>query len=132
MDLSEGIRRMGFRRWYERQLVESHAYLVTGLLAMILVLGSLESLSVRGPGWEPLILLGLVLLAGSLTTWSVYRYLTVLLYAEHVGEHSTCGQCRTYGLLEVTRAKAPLGNIKGAQPALGVRCRKCGNEWTIE
>lgn len=134
VELAKGIQTIGFRRWYERQLIESHAYLVTGLLAVILVLGSLESLSVRGPGWEPVTLLMLVLLAGGLATWAVYRYLTMLLYAEHVGELSTCGQCRAYGLLEVTRAKAPHGtaNARGAEPALGVRCRKCGHEWTME
>jgi len=134
MELSEGIRKIGFRRWYERQLIESHAYLVSGLLAVVLVLGSLESLSLRGPGWEPVVLLSLILGAGGLSTWAVYRYLQVLFYAEHVGAHSTCGGCGVYGILEVTGPKAPraAGSTRGAAPALGVRCRKCGNEWTIE
>ena len=125
MELSEGIRRIGFRRWYERQLIESHACLVTGLLGVILVLGSVESLSFRGPGWEPATLLVLVLGAGGLATWAVYRYLTILLHAEHVGEHSTCERCAAYGLLE-------LRNVDPGRASVRVRCRKCGNEWTIE
>ena len=134
MELADGIRKIGFRKWYERQLIDSHAYLVTGLLAVVLVLGSLESLSVRGPGWEPFMLFVMVLGAGGLSTWAVYRYLQVLFYAEHVGELSTCGQCGVYGLLEVTGAKASRtdAGTRGAAPALGVRCRKCGHEWVIE
>lgn len=30
MEPAESIVRLGFSRWYERQLIESHAYLVTG------------------------------------------------------------------------------------------------------
>jgi hypothetical protein len=124
MELSEGIRKLGFRRWYERQLIESHACLVTGLLGVVLVLGSLESLSIRGPGWEPFILLALMLGATGLASWAMYRYLTILFRAQHAGEHSTCSRCGAYGLLEVTGAQA-------ARDEVGVRCRKCGNEWTI-
>jgi hypothetical protein len=35
--LDEAIRKRGFRRWYERQLCESHAHLVTGLLSLIMM-----------------------------------------------------------------------------------------------
>jgi hypothetical protein len=138
MELAEGIKKIGFRRWYERQLIESHAYLVTGLLSSFLLLGSIESLSPRAPGWEPLVLLALVLGAGVLASWAVYRYLAILSYAEHVGGHSTCGNCSAYGIIEVTgaRARARLEEEKegdaSAPSALGVRCRKCGHEWTIE
>ena len=125
MELAEGIRKIGFRRWYERQLIESHACLVTGLLGLVLALGSIESLSFRGPGWEPVTLLVLVLGAGGLATWAVYRYLTILLHAEHIGEHSTCSRCAAYGLLELTGARVGRGGVN-------VRCRKCGHEWTIE
>jgi hypothetical protein len=53
MELAEGIKKVGFRRWYERQLIESHAYLITGLLSSILVLGSIESLSSRAREGAP-------------------------------------------------------------------------------
>jgi hypothetical protein len=138
MDAAKGIRRIGFRRWYERQLIESHAYLITGLLATVLVLGSIESLSLRAPGWEPVAWLVLVSGALALATWALYRYLTILAYAEHIGEHSTCGKCSAYGIIEVTgtRESAPRAeNDDGKGPvssALRVRCRRCGHEWTIE
>jgi hypothetical protein len=138
MDAAEGIRKLGFRRWYERQLIESHAYLVTGLLATVLVLGSIESLSLRAPGWEPVAWLVLVTGALALATWALYRYLAILTYAEHVGERSTCGKCSTYGIIDVTGARAAARHGQGeeerepTQSALGVRCRRCGHEWTIE
>jgi len=138
MELAEGIRKIGFRRWYERQLIESHAYLITGLLSALLVLGSFESLSLRAPGWEPVVLLVLVLGAGALASWAVYRYIAILAYAEHVGGRSTCGNCSAYGIIEVTGARARARDAEkdehaGPAPAaLGVRCRKCGHEWTIE
>ena len=138
MELAEGIKKIGFRRWYEKQLIESHAYLITGLLSALLVLGSIESLSLRVPGWEPVVLLVLVLGAGALATWAVYRYLAILTYAEHVGGRSTCGNCLAYGIIEVTGARASARHAErdedaGPAPeALGVRCRKCGHEWTIE
>ena len=37
MSPADGIRQLGFRRWYERQLIESHAYFLTCFLCMIMV-----------------------------------------------------------------------------------------------
>jgi hypothetical protein len=42
MDVGDAIRRHGFRRWYERQLFESHAYLVTGFLCLIMMAVAIE------------------------------------------------------------------------------------------
>ena len=125
MELAEGIRKIGFRRWYERQLIESHLWLVTGLIGAIVLLGGVERLSLRGPGWEPVALIVLVLGAGGLAAWALQRYLVMLVLAQRAGERSTCSRCAAYGLLEVTGKRFASG-------AVDVRCRKCGNEWTIE
>ena len=45
MQVTRYIERHGFRRWYERQLIESHAYLALGFVALILLLSGLELLS---------------------------------------------------------------------------------------
>jgi RNase P subunit RPR2 len=56
----------------------------------------------------------------------------------HAAERSICGKCAAYGLLEVTGARARARHAEedegagSAWSALGVRCRKCGHEWTIE
>jgi len=44
MQVTRYIERYGFRRWYERQLYESHAYLVVGLIGLILMLAGVEVL----------------------------------------------------------------------------------------
>ncbi len=38
MRLDDAIRRRGFRRWYEQQLIDGHLWLVTGFLALIMML----------------------------------------------------------------------------------------------
>ena len=45
MQVTRYIERYGFRRWYERQLIESHAYLALGFVALIFLLSGLELLS---------------------------------------------------------------------------------------
>ena len=44
MEVAEYIHRHGFRRWYERQLIESHAYLALAFIALILLLSAIEVL----------------------------------------------------------------------------------------
>ena len=64
MNRADGIHKFGFRRWYERQLIESHAYLVTCFLSMILVAACIEIFSFRGSVSEQLMLL-VLLMAGA-------------------------------------------------------------------
>ena len=64
MNRAEGIRKLGFRRWYERQLIEGHAYLVTCFLCVIMIAACAEVFSFRAAGWEPLIMLALMMAGG--------------------------------------------------------------------
>jgi hypothetical protein len=138
MGLSEGIRRVGFRRWYERQLIESHIYLVSWFLCLIMVLACLEGFSFRAPGWEPVWRLAAMIAGTALSLWSIRRYFAELGFAEHAARRSTCVQCASYGLLEVAGEKelsrrTARGESAGrAPPPVAVRCRKCGNEWIID
>lgn len=134
MELSEGIRRIGFQRWYERQLVESHLYLVTAFLCLILVMACLEGFRFRAPGLEPLLRLAAMFAGGAIGMASLNRYLRMLRLAWHAAERSVCEKCETYGILEVTGASAGARD-EGADTICaptGVRCRRCGHEWTIE
>jgi hypothetical protein len=60
VELADNIRKRGFKKWYERQLIESHAYLVTCFLCMILVAALLEELSFRAPGLKPFLMLAVI------------------------------------------------------------------------
>jgi len=134
MELSEGIRKIGFRRWHERQLLQGHLYLASALLCIVVVLAALEGFASRelSPGF----FLGLVLMfgAGAVGSWAFLRYVQMLVTAQHAADRSVCAKCRSYGLLD---AVGP-GMRRGGSDAdsliapTRVRCRRCGNEWTIE
>ena len=138
MDLVESIRKRGFKKWYERQLVESHLYLVTCFLCMILVAACAEQLNFRAPGATPVIMIALVIGGGLLGLYSWRRYKAIMTVAEVYGDHSTCAQCGAYAKFEVLDwGDPPPVPPRGAAPAaaagqwLKVRCRKCGNLWTM-
>jgi hypothetical protein len=103
-----------------------------------MVMACLEGFSYRAPGWEPLLRLAAMIGGGAICLGSLARYTSMLDLAAHAVERSIFGKCAAYGLLEVTGARAsarPAEEDKGAGSAwsaLGVRCRRCGHEWTIE
>ena len=134
MELSEGIRKLGFQRWYERQLLESHFYLVTAFLCLVLVMACLEGFRFHAPGLEPLLRLTVMFAGGAIGVASLNRYFRMLRLALHAANRSVCGKCGTHGILEVTnvRAGARDGEADTICAPTGVRCRKCGHEWTME
>ena len=137
MELAEGIRKLGFRRWYERQLIEGHFYLISGFMCMIMVAASVEELNFRTPTWETVLRFGAMLGGVVVCLWTVRRYFTMLGIAEYAAERSVCEKCATYHGLDlssvrVSRAEMQEEAGEGVLPAVGVRCRKCGHEWTIE
>jgi hypothetical protein len=133
MSPSDGIRKLGFRRWYERQLIESHAYFVTCFLCLIVVVASLEGFSFRGDSVKPLITLMTVFAAGAVGVGALKRYKSLLDRAEHIAEHCTCERCATYGRLLVLGANKDLTPAaQSNSPWMRVQCRKCGHQWLIE
>jgi hypothetical protein len=137
MELAEGIRKIGFRRWYERQLIESHLYLVTSFLCLVTVLACFEGFSLRMPAWETVMRLVAMLAGAAICVWTLRRYLAMLNFAVRTAERSRCEKCAAYSALELSgaptyRPAMPGGDEEGAPPPVGVRCRKCGHEWTIE
>jgi hypothetical protein len=134
MGLAEGIRRVGFRRWYERQLIECHFYLVSAFLSLVMVIACIEGFSLQAPGVEPLLRLAGMIGGGVLCLGALARYQAILDAAEYAAERSVCAKCATYGILELsgTPAAAAQRGAGAAALPLGVRCRRCGHEWVIE
>jgi hypothetical protein len=139
LDLVSAIRKRGFRKWYERQLVEGHLYLVTCFLCMVLVAACAEALSFREGGLKQVLLIALIGGGGLLGLVSWKRYKAIMLVAERYGDHSTCGGCKAYGRFDIVdwgdpapAARTPEGETLGAGTWLKVRCRKCGHYWTME
>jgi len=138
MNLAESIRKRGFAKWYERQLIESHLYLVTCFLCMILVAACAEQLNFRAPGATPAIMIALVFGGGLLGLHSWRRYKAIMTVAEFYAGHATCTRCNAYARFEVLDwgdppPVAPSGAAPAAAagPWLKVRCRMCGNLWTV-
>ena len=129
MDIAETIREQGFRRWYERQLIESHLWLVTGFLSLIMTAIVIEVIAFRESIAGMLTLLAVGAGGAALCLYAWLRFNRQLFLAEHVAEQATCGACRTYGKLAIVSASRDASAITGR--AIRVRCRVCGHEWAI-
>jgi hypothetical protein len=132
VELVDDIRKRGFKKWYERQLIESHAYLVTCFLCMILVAALLEDVSFRTPGLKPLLLLAVIAGGGlvGLPSWLPYR--TIMVTAERFGDRSVCEQCHAYAKFDIIDSGGAAATPESEpEPWLRVRCRKCGHGWTM-
>ena len=117
------IRRVGFRKWYERELLSSHAHLLLTILSVVAMLASFEVFHGASAA-EKLIDLLFVLLSGAIALWSLRRYLFLSLRAEALATQASCGDCGTYGRFRV------VGEDRNSEDTL-VRCNKCAHQWTI-
>lgn len=129
MQLAHGIRRLGFRKWYERTLLASHAHLVLCLLCLLGVFAAFEAMrDAAGTGAR----LGNVAAIGLCTVvglWALRRYLWLMGRAESAANQAECPQCRAYGRLELVAAEA---EAEAGVERVQVRCRGCGHGWLIE
>jgi hypothetical protein len=134
MQPNDYIQRFGFRRWYERQLIESHGYLALGFLALILMLSGAEVLSDMKSG-EGYVTTLLVAAAGGLlllVSWK--RFKVLLARAERFAEGAECPACKTWGKFRVLGQEATPDDDppEAGRPGwLRVCCTKCGGEWKI-
>ena len=48
MEPVDSIGRLGFSRWYERRLIEAHAWFVSAFFCMVAIAACMEELSFRG------------------------------------------------------------------------------------
>lgn len=125
MLLSDGIRRIGFRKWYERTLLASHAHLVLCFLCLIGVFAAFEAVySFSGEGSRLGNVAAIVLCTG-IGLWALRRYLGLMARAESAANQAECPQCKSYGRLELNPADARGDSVE-------VRCRRCGHGWHID
>lgn len=134
-DIGKEIQRRGFRRWYERQLIESHAYLLTAFLALILLLAGFEAMDeMRGSPVYYLAIVGVAAASGTLMWVAWQRFIVLLARAELFAGSAACPGCRTWGRFEVLAAEATTADDPpeaGRPHWLSVRCRKCGKQWRL-
>lgn len=118
MEPADSIKRLGFNTWYERRLIEAHAWFITGFICLVTIAACMEELSFRGSAARLLVYAVLVAAAALVGVYGIVRYQKILIQAERVGEHATCEACGVYARFQLISASH-------------VRCRKCGNEWRL-
>jgi hypothetical protein len=134
MQVADYIQRHGFRRWYERQLVESHAYLTLGFVALILLASGIEVLGDAKTGMNYLAVLCAAALGGILMLVAWRRFTVLLARAEQFAEAATCGKCAAWGKFRVLGQELATEDDPpeaGRPHWLRVRCTQCGNEWRL-
>lgn len=140
MKLAKGIQTVGFRKWYERQLLQSHGHMALTFLCGVGVAAAMESL--RGDRSSVDQPTSLATLAACTVTgiWALRRYLYLLQHAEMVANQAQCPACGTYGRLTLSpEASAPTDATPArtteegaeAMDPVDVCCRSCGHRWTI-
>jgi hypothetical protein len=123
MDLAVGIRRVGFRKWYERQLLRSHGCLALAFVCVTGVIAAFEAAR-HGRGWlDQAIDIGSLLLCAGVGLWALRRYLYLLLRAEAIAHQADCPSCGTYARFDLVAASGD---------AVTVSCRKCARQWRID
>lgn len=138
MDPTSSIRKLGFQKWYERELIKSHAALVTCFLCGLLIAALMEQITGTRFDWRHISMLVIVFCAG-IIGWGAWRsYITILCRAEFYGERSSCPQCKTWARFKIV--DSGVDSVPGAVAArvapleaawLRVECRQCGAGWRL-
>jgi hypothetical protein len=118
MEPADSIARLGFARWYERRLIEGHAWFISGFACLVAIAACMEELSFRGSIARLLVYIVVVAAAAAIGIYGLVRYQKILLEAEALGEHATCGACGAYARFKLISHS-------------NVRCRKCDHEWRL-
>lgn len=126
--LAEGIRRVGFRKWYERELLSSHAHMLLAVLAVVGLLGSFEALR-DAPRHEQLLDLFLAAISGVVGFWALRRYMYLLMHAEEIANQATCSRCNSYGQLALGEQTH---RGEDARRFVPVCCKRCGFAWEMQ
>lgn len=122
--LAGRIARRGFRRWYERQLIDAHLWLVGCFIAMVMVAAGLELSSLQAGLADRLYDAVLVLGGIAATLYGFKRYALALMVAEFIAEQAECPDCGRYGF----RVNKAVTAQRGEVPAL---CPKCSHCWAV-
>lgn len=125
MSAVKSIRRLGFRKWYERELLQSHANLVLLLFATLGLLGAAEAYSAKAPLLDQLQIVAAALASAVIGVLALRRYLYLLNHAEFVANQADCPHCGTYARWDMLSEQA-------REERVTVRCRQCSHEWHID
>lgn len=119
----DSLNRIGFKRWYERQLMSGHAHLVLCLFGLLGVMGGAEAFTrVAQDLADKLLDAAVIAVSAAIGVWALRQYAQRMALAEFVASQATCPGCGTYG-----RLKGLCAHGEGTQ----VECLKCARRWDI-
>ena len=124
MKLADGLRKHGFRKWYERELLQSHAHLLLTFLCVIGVFAAFEALGRFRSLQDQFTDIVAILVCGVVGAWALRRYLHLLMHAEATAHQADCPACKAYG-----RFKLESESVRDS--TVQVCCSKCQHRWTI-
>jgi hypothetical protein len=126
--LADGIRRVGFRKWYERELLSSHAHMALALFAVVALIASFEAFQGASTD-DKLLNTVFVVICAAVSLWALRRYLYLLMHAEEMANQANCAQCQAYGQLQL---QDPQERRDPARLLVPVCCKRCGFCWNLE
>jgi hypothetical protein len=124
MKALQAMRKLGFRKWYERSLMRSHGHLVLLLLSSLALLGAAEAFSKDASFFDQLTLFACAAVSAVIGVWALRRYFYLLQYSEYVANQAACEQCHAYAKWDITGEDIP-------NRTMTVCCKKCGHPWSI-
>lgn len=120
---SDRVRRIGFRKWYERELLSSHVHLILAILSVVAMLASFEAFqgaTVAGKLMD----VAFIIITGGIALWSLRRYLFLTMRAEGAAHQASCADCGAYARFKV------VGDDHNPHQT-EVRCNQCAHQWVI-
>jgi hypothetical protein len=129
------VGQVGFQKWYEQQLKDSHIWLVAAFASLILLTIGFELFSAREL-IVTLLVKAVMIASGVLIAWVAFKkYSRSILLARSVGEIAICPPCG-YPSFSVVRREIPgVNNMPTRithdlnQDGLLVSCRRCHHKW---
>jgi hypothetical protein len=121
--MADGVTKVGFRKWYERELLSSHAHMVLAFLSIIALMASMEAFR-DGSITDKLADVMFVVVCALVGLWALRRYLFLLMRAEVIANQAVCPECGDYGRFTI------VAENRGGDETQ-VCCRKCTRRWLI-
>jgi len=133
MRLDDAIRRRLFRKWYERELLSSHAHMVLTFMCGVGIFAAIEAFGQAASAVDRLVDVLAVLVCAVVALWAMRGYLYLLNHAEFVASQADCPHCHTYARFHLVEPASTTDEpVPAAEPLrLHVACRQCQHRWTI-
>ncbi len=129
------IGQMGFQKWYEKQLKDSHLWLIAAFVCLLALTISFELFAAR-ERIVTVLVKSIMIVSGATIAWVAFKkYSRSIDLARSVGDITICSPCG-YPSFSIVRREIPGVNSMPTrithdlnQDGLLVSCRRCHHKW---